>query len=102
MVGRKSRGWRSAEWARLVAGAVSPLEDDDDFEPLGDDPLLQLNEFAMQASEFTLVGFPRQRAVPLRSALFPFLRSLIWPFVAAMRCLLFCLYFTPQPRHVTG
>ena len=33
------------------AGAVSPLEDDDDFEPFGDDPLLQLNEFAMQAGE---------------------------------------------------
>ena len=30
-----------------LAGAVSPLEDDDDFESFGDDPLLQFDEFAM-------------------------------------------------------
>ena len=43
-----------------LAGTVSPLEDDDDFESFGDDPLLQFDEFAMQAGEFSIVGFPRQ------------------------------------------
>jgi len=30
-----------------LAGAVSPLEDDDDFKPLGNHPLLQLDKFAV-------------------------------------------------------
>jgi len=39
-----------------LAGAVAPLEDDEDLEPLGDHPFLQLDQLDVELGELPFVG----------------------------------------------
>ena len=55
-----------------LAGAVAAFEHNADFEALGDDPKLQLDEFAMQTRQFPLIGLVVELLVSLRAV--PFVR----------------------------
>ena len=49
-----------------LARRVPPLEDDDQLELLGDDPVLELDELALQAQKLREIEPPRQRIVNLK------------------------------------
>ena len=51
-----------------LARRIPPLEDDDQFQLLGDDPILKLDQFALQAQQFLEIEAARNR---------PFLRGFV-------------------------
>ena len=61
-----------------LARRVASLEDDDQLELLGDDPVLELDELALQAQELLEIELPRQRIVHLADVRFRDSRSASW------------------------
>jgi hypothetical protein len=54
-----------------LAGAVSAFEHDNDFQSLGDDPELQLDQFAVQLGELALVVLAAELLLIFQGALVP-------------------------------